>query len=61
MVFTPEVDLYLEKLTPAEFVRLDRALAAISLDATIGPEWPTTPGQVALREYSEGRARTFIT
>ncbi|MFJ6452022.1 hypothetical protein ACIQNV_36055 [Streptomyces hydrogenans] len=59
VVFTPECDPYLEKLTPAELVRLDRALVTISLDPTIGAERPTAPGQVPLREYSEGRTRTI--
>ncbi|MFE4662540.1 hypothetical protein ACFRFJ_38355 [Streptomyces hydrogenans] len=59
VVFTPECDPYLEKLSPAEVVRLDRALVAISLDPMIGIERPTEPGQVPLREYTEGRARVI--
>ncbi|MFF9147250.1 hypothetical protein ACF1BN_20580 [Streptomyces sp. NPDC014861] len=59
VVFTPECDPYLEKLTPAELVRLDRTLVAISVDPTIGFERPATHGQLPLREYSEGRTRTI--
>ncbi|MFD6249378.1 type II toxin-antitoxin system RelE family toxin [Streptomyces roseolus] len=59
VVFTPECDPYLEKLSPAEIVRLDRALVTISLDPLIGSARPTGPGQVPLREYTEGRARVI--